>query len=80
MYYKFRFGKYYITLTNKMRLIDTKSNKIISEGFCHEEIPFDKNHLLTYSLLFDNNVKGLIEETKKLSNTCLKQYKKLLKI
>jgi len=80
MYYKFRFGKYYITLISRMRLIDTKTKKVISFGFCQKETQYDKDHPLTFDLLFDNHAKGLIQETKKLSNSCLNQYKKLLNI
>ncbi len=80
MYYKFKLGKYYIALTTKMRLIDVKNKKIISEGFCKKETQYDEDNPLTANLLFDNNAIGLIEETKKLSNECLEQYKKLLKL
>lgn len=80
MYYKFKFGKYYIALTTKMRLIDVKTKKIISEGFCQKETIYDENNPLTYDNLFTNNAKGLITESKKLSNQCLIQYKKLLNI
>jgi len=80
MYYKLKFGKYYVVLTTKMRLIDLKNKKVVSEGYCQKETEYDESRPLTYDLLFNNGAKGLIEETRKLADTCLVQYKQLLQL
>ncbi len=71
MYYKTSWGKYYVKMYNKLRLIDRKKKVAISSTICNYESDF-KDELPNYEKMFENNAELMKKESQKAVNKCIK--------
>lgn len=61
IYYPMNFARYRVLYSAKLRLIETRTGKVLCEGF-HARIPDDKQNAPSYSQLWANNASILKSE------------------
>jgi len=76
-YFPTDWNSYRVIYTAKLRLIDTKTKKVIAEDFC-KRIPEyeDTNSAPTHDQLVDNNATGLKKELSIAADHCVDYFRK----
>lgn len=73
-YFPMDWNSYRVIYSAKLRLIDIKSKKIISEGFC-SRVPEKTNGAPSKEQLLGNKAEGLKAELKIAANFCINEFK-----
>lgn len=73
MYYPMSFGKYFLTYGSKMNLIETKTGKIVAEGFYIYQ-GNDRDKAPDYDGIYTNGAAFLKAETKKGTGGAIYQF------
>lgn len=80
IYFPADWDNYRVIYTAKLRLIDTRSNKMIAEGFC-KRIPEQDENSPSYDDLISDQAQGLKKELQLAADHCIEEFQtKVLKI
>jgi hypothetical protein len=74
-YFPSDWNNYRVIYSTKLRLINTKTKKIIAEGFC-ARVPEDSKTAPTYDQLLENKASRLKQELKISADHCVDELKK----
>jgi len=74
-YFPTDWSHYRVIYSAKMKLIDTKMNKIVAEGFC-SRVPEKDENAPTYDDLTQNNAAGLKKELMTAADFCVDYFNK----
>lgn len=74
VYFPTSFNKYRVIYRARLRLIDTKSEKVLAEGIC-SRVPDQTPDSPTYDELLANNAERLKKELKDAADFCVGEFK-----
>jgi hypothetical protein len=74
VYFPMSWGKYRLIYSARLRLVDTKSGRVVAEGGCHR-VPEQTSQAPTYNELVANSGARLKQELKTAADFCISEFK-----